>query len=237
MPAGRPRLLSAHLRIVPIALPWAAVFASLLARVEEPARRARRAPFSEALRVPPLIAEETIDRVRREARIVAIVGERVKLTLRGRLAHGALSFSQGKDAELPRQRGAGLLSLLRLLGVGRLDQVPARRSFDGLSFVDAVRYIAERQGIEIVETGSDAERREQSEIRKRRDELYTVGETAAQYFEKMLLTHPLGRAAVKELERRGLDARAPSGPMADALKAFRIGYAPYGWDGFARHVR
>src|SRR6185503_20739102 len=111
------------------------------------------------------------------------------------------------------------------------------REVDGLSFVDAVRAIAERQGIEVVETGSDDERRQHAEARRRRDELFGANEAAAQYFEKMLSTHPLRHYAVEELRRRGLDAAEREGPVATAPRAFKIGYAPYGWDGLARYLR
>jgi len=46
---------------------------------------------------------------------------------------------------------------------------------DGLAS-DAVRAIAERQGIEVVETGSDDERRQHAEARRRRDELFGANE-------------------------------------------------------------
>jgi DNA primase len=53
----------------------------------------------------------------------------------------------------------------------------------------------------------------------------------------MLETHPFSRLANAELERRGLDFRVKEGPVADALRAFRIGYAPYGWDRLGKHLR
>jgi DNA primase len=182
-----------------------------------------------------LIADETIDRVRREARIVAIVGERVKLTQRGRSHVGLCPFHKEKTPSFHVNEERGFYHCFGCSASG--DSIKFLRELDGLSFIDAVRHIAERQGIEIVETGSDAERREQAEARRRRDELFTIGEMAAQYFETMLESHPLARFATAELERRGLDPKAGEGPMKDALRAFRMGYAPYGWDGLAQHFR
>ncbi|HEX7669110.1 MAG TPA: DNA primase [Polyangiaceae bacterium] len=182
-----------------------------------------------------MLADETIDRVRREARIVAIVGERVKLTQRGRSHLGLCPFHKEKSPSFNVNEERGFYHCFGCGASG--DSIKFLRELEGLSFIDAVRYIAERQGIEVVETGSDAERREQGEARRRREELFLAGETAAQFFERQLLTHPLAHHAVAELARRGLDPKVTEGPMADALRGFRIGYAPYGWDGLARHLR
>jgi DNA primase len=53
----------------------------------------------------------------------------------------------------------------------------------------------------------------------------------------MLREHPLSDVARAELERRALVAESPTDAVADALQAFRVGYAPYGWDGLAAHLR
>jgi len=182
-----------------------------------------------------MIADETIDRVRREARIVAIVGERVKLTQRGRSHLGLCPFHKEKTPSFNVNEERGFYHCFGCSASG--DAIKFLREMDGLSFVEAVRYIAERQGIEILETGSEDERREYAEARRRRDELFAIGDVAAQYFEKMLRAHPFAHYAVAELRRRGLDPALREGPVAEALSAFRIGYAPYGWDGFVRHAK
>jgi DNA primase len=53
----------------------------------------------------------------------------------------------------------------------------------------------------------------------------------------MLREHPLADLARAELARRGLTPAAPTDAIADALQAFRVGYAPYGWDGLSKHLR
>lgn len=182
-----------------------------------------------------MISNDTIERVRREARIVDIVGERVKLTRRGRSHTGLCPFHKEKTPSFNVSEERGFYHCFGC-GVSG-DAIKFLMEQDALPFVDAIRYIAERQGIPIVETGSDAERREQTEARRRREELYAVGDAAASYFEKMLASHPLSHLATAELGRRGLAFPPVEGPMAEALAAFRLGYAPYGWDGLARHLK
>jgi DNA primase len=60
---------------------------------------------------------------------------------------------------------------------------------------------------------------------------------AAAWFERMLREHPLSGHAHAELERRALVAQTPTDPIADALQAFRIGYAPFGWEGLSHYLR
>jgi DNA primase len=100
-----------------------------------------------------------------------------------------------------------------------------------------VRRLAERLGIDVIETASDAERRQQSEARRRQNELFEIGTAAASYYERMLREHPLADFAADELKRRGLVATSATDAIADSLQAFRLGYAPFGWDGLVRHLK
>jgi len=113
--------------------------------------------------------------------------------------------------------------------------------------------LAERAGIEIVETSTDAERREANAARRFKDDLYAVNNLAALFFERCLhggaggqKAHPLSYHARDELSRRGLslldegeghDRVGEAARLSDTLQAFRIGYAPYGWDGLATFLK
>lgn len=181
-----------------------------------------------------MIGQDTIDRVRREARLVVLVGERVKLQQRGRSYVGLCPFHQEKTPSFHVNPERGFYHCFGCGASG--DAIKFLRELEGLSFVDAVRHIAEGEGIEIVETGSEQEVRQQAELRRRREELYRAGEMASEFFQRMLLDHPLAGYARTELQRRGLDP-ATEGDVAEALHAFRVGYAPYTWDGLSTYLR
>jgi DNA primase len=84
-----------------------------------------------------------------------------------------------------------------------------------LGFVEAVTQLADRVGLEIpTDTGPVR--------RQGHAELYTVLDQAAQWFVAQLGQHPAASPAVAYLKQRGL-----SGHIA---AAYRIGYAPPGWD-------
>ncbi|HEY6561580.1 MAG TPA: CHC2 zinc finger domain-containing protein [Polyangiaceae bacterium] len=182
-----------------------------------------------------MIGQETLDRVRQLTGIVELIGESVKLTKRGRSHTGLCPFHKEKTPSFHVNEERGFYHCFGCAESG--DCIKFVQQTEGLTFLEAVRRLAERAGIEIVETSSDAERKQQAELRRRQQELYDVGNAAAAFFERMLREHPLRQYALAELERRALHPEGASREIADALQAFRIGYAPYGWDALGKHLR
>lgn len=182
-----------------------------------------------------MIGQETIDRVRRETKVVELIGETVKLQRRGRSFTGLCPFHKEKSPSFHVNAERGFYHCFGCHASG--DAIKFVQETEGLDFVEAVRSLAERAGIDVVENESDAERKQQLEQRRRQQELYDIGDRAAEYFERMLREHPLREHAHAELARRGLVPTSPTDPIADALQAFRLGYAPYGWDGLVRFLK
>lgn len=188
-----------------------------------------------------MISPETIALVKERTDLVALVGETVRLTRRGRSFTGLCPFHKEKTPSFHVNPERGFFHCFGCKESGSAVDFVMKN--DGLSFVEAVRMLAERAGVEVAETQTDAERREANAVRKTKDDLYAVNNLAATFFEDRLRghlmgggAHPLARYAHEELARRGLplpqDGDALS-PIADTLQAFRVGYAPYGWDGLA----
>jgi DNA primase len=182
-----------------------------------------------------MIGQETIDRVRRETKIVELVGESVKLQRRGRSFTGLCPFHKEKTPSFHVNAERGFYHCFGCHASG--DAIKYVQETEGVDFVEAVRSLAERAGIDIIENESDAERKQQLEQRRKQQELYDIGDRAAEYFERMLREHPLSEHARAELARRGLVPSSPTDAIADALQAFRLGYAPYGWDGLVRFLK
>ncbi len=177
----------------------------------------------------------TVERVRDRTDIVGLIGETVKLTAAGRTLKGLCPFHQEKTPSfhVSAERGR-----FHCFGCGEDgDAFRFVQLTEGLTFVEAVRRLADRAGVTIVEVAHDPQARDAADARRRKQSLYDVNTAAAAYFERMMAAHPLGAAAREELARRALVPAHPTDPVADALQAFRIGYAPYGWDGLCRHLR
>lgn len=182
-----------------------------------------------------MIATESIQRVRDQVKIAAVVGERVKLERRGRSLIGLCPFHKEKSPSFHVNDERGFYYCFGCHASG--DAIKFVQELEGLSFIEAVRELAERLGIDIVEMRSEQERRQDNEAKRRRDELYAVTQAAATYFQECLQSHALRRYAHAELARRGLDMSQLTEPQRLSLEAFRIGYAPAGWDGLANYLK
>lgn len=182
-----------------------------------------------------MISAETIQRVRDQVKIATVVGERVKLERRGRSLTGLCPFHKEKSPSFHVNDERGFYYCFGCHASG--DAIKFVQELEGLSFVEAIRELAESLGIEIVETRSEQERRQDNEAKRRRDELYAVNQAAATYFQQCLTSHELRHYAHAELARRGMDVRKLTEIQKQALEAFRVGYAPAGWDGLANYLK
>lgn len=182
-----------------------------------------------------MISSETIQRVRDQVKIAVVVGERVKLERRGRSLTGLCPFHKEKSPSFHVNDERGFYYCFGCHASG--DAIKFVQELEGLSFIEAVRELAEQLGIDVVETRTEQERRQDNEARRRRDELFAVNSAAATYFQRCLETHELRRYGHAELARRGMNVEQLTESQKQALEAFRIGYAPAGWDGLATYLK
>ncbi|HEU4578831.1 MAG TPA: DNA primase [Polyangiaceae bacterium] len=181
-----------------------------------------------------MISQETIEAVRHRVSIVSVIGDRVRLERKGQAYLGLCPFHKEKTPSFNVNPERGFFYCFGCHASGNV--ISFIQQLDNLTFPEAVRELAERAGITVTETGSLDEQKREAEARRRKEELFGAGNLAADYFERCLQQHPLAKYAQAELARRQLEP-GRSQQVADALKAFRVGYAPYGWDGLARHLR
>ena len=182
-----------------------------------------------------MLGQDTIEQVRRQTSLVAVVQQVVRLQRRGRSFVGLCPFHKEKTPSFHVNDERGFYHCFGCKASG--DAIRFVQEMQGLTFVDAIRELADRAGIEIVEEHAAEDGRVRAESRRRTVELYEVGNAAAAFFEKALREHPLRHVAIAELSRRGLVASSPTDSIADALQSFRVGYAPYGWDELLLHLR
>ncbi|MBI5536939.1 MAG: DNA primase [Deltaproteobacteria bacterium] len=180
-----------------------------------------------------MISADTIAKVRDHADIAAVVGETVKLTRRGRSMVGLCPFHKEKTPSFHVNPERGFFYCFGCHEKG--DSIGFVMKTEGLSFVEAVCSLADRLGIEIVE--DDSHHRGHGSPQHANQDLYDVSSLAAAFYEKQLREHPASRVAREELARRGLRPSSPTDSIADALQAFRIGYAPPAWDALAAHLK
>ena len=94
-----------------------------------------------------------------------------------------------------------------------------------LSFPEAVRTLAKRNGIELPEPElSERDRKQFSE----REKLFKINKIVMNYYQGVLLNPKSGQKAMDYLTKRGLDDQT--------INAFRLGFAPDGWQNLLNHL-
>ena len=185
-----------------------------------------------------MITRDTIAQVRQRADIVAIVGESVKLVRKGRSHVGLCPFHKEKTPSFSVNAESGHFYCFGCHEKGNVFDYLCK--LEGLSFPEAVRSIADRYGIAIEDTKADVGLTSNGSGRSAADskhDLLAVNRIASAFFESQLRKHPSARVAQEELERRGLVSLSPTDQVADVCQAFRVGYAPAGWDALVLHLR
>lgn len=156
------------------------------------------------------LPDSFIEEVRARTRIVEVVGARVKLSRRGRQHWGLCPFHNEKTPSFSVSEERGFYHCFGCAAHG--DAFRFLMNTEGLSFREAVVRLAERAGLRVPdETPEDRAREEE------RKTSLDVLEEACAFFEARLKEKDAGPARAY-LRSRGLNA--------EAVSAFRIGYAP-----------
>src|SRR5262249_20374118 len=187
-----------------------------------------------ALEAAAVISPDTIAQVRERTDILAVIQESVPtLKRRGRSFVGLCPFHKEKTPSFHVNPDRGFFHCFGCKEAGSV--IDFVMKLEGATFPEAVRSLAERAGI-TVEEDRGPERSEQERAKRQKDELYSANQLAAHFFEEQLRKHPLRQYALDELARRGL-VPGKDAAVDEVLQAFRIGYAPPGWDGLTAYFR
>jgi DNA primase len=159
--------------------------------------------------VPP----EVLDEIRARVDLVDLVGAVVPLKRAGERWKGLCPFHQEKTPSFTVHPKLGLFHCFGCHAGG--DAFEFLRRHDRLEFPEAVRLLAERAGVPL--PGHDGPRDAGA-----RDGLLALTEWAARRFESWLWEGTDAERARAYLDGRGI--------ARETARAFRLGYAPEGWD-------
>ncbi len=168
------------------------------------------------------ILAEDIERVRAAADFVAVAGEHIALKRAGRRWQGLCPFHAEKSPSFSINAEEGLYYCFGC-GAGG-DVITFVREIEHLEFAEAVERLAARSGIQI---RYDTEA--VSQERQRRARLVAVMEQAVDWYHQRLLAGPDAKEARAYLRSRGYDG--------EVVRAYRIGWAPDGWDELCKALR
>lgn len=170
-----------------------------------------------------MIDRSTIDRIFAAADIVEVVGDFVSLTKKGVNYSACCPFHSEKTPSFVVSPSKGLY---KCFGCGKAgNAVNFVMEHEKLLYPDALRWLAKKYSIEIVEKELSPEQKQQNDDR---ESMMVVNSYAAQWFEEQIHT-PKGEAI-------GLSYMRERGFSDATIKQFGIGYNPEGGDTFSKEA-
>jgi DNA primase len=158
------------------------------------------------------IPEDIIDAVRQSSDVVDVIGQYLPLKKAGNTYKTLCPFHQEKTPSFnvnPQKQ------IWHCFGCGKGGNVFSfLMEYDKVSFVEAVKTLAQKAGIRIPESRADYKDGQH-------DLLYQANEFAAKFFSEQL-QKPQHQAAREYLDKRGISK--------ETMERFRLGFAPDAWD-------
>jgi DNA primase len=151
---------------------------------------------------------------------VALISEQVALKKSGRRWSGLCPFHAEKTPSFSVNAEEGRYYCFGCRASG--DQITFVREMQHLDFVDAVRLLADRAGIELHEDDNAGP------ARKERQEFMAAMAQAVEWYHERLLHSPDARPAREYLRSRGIGG--------EVARQFKLGWAPDEWDALAREL-
>ena len=156
----------------------------------------------------------TIERIKETADIVDVVSEFVSLKRSGSNYKGLCPFHNDSNPSFYVSPSRGTCHCFTC-GEGG-DSVGFIMKHEQMNYVEALRWLANRNGIEVKETElTDEQRKEKTE----REAMFVVNNWAAEYYSDILYNDVDGRAV-------GLQYFRQRGFRDDIIKKFRLGFSP-----------
>ena len=172
-----------------------------------------------------MIPDDVIERVREQADIVSVVGEHVKLKRVGNGFRGPCPFHQGKDPNFAvSPRGGYVCFVCHEKG----DVFTFVQKRLGLDFIEAVKYVGAKSGVEVKEVSRNREQGPDP-----RERFWEVNAAAADFFTTTLWEGSAGAAAREYVAKRNLNKEtgdrfslgfAPSDPAAMRTRLNALGF-------------
>ena len=171
-----------------------------------------------------MISQNTIQQILGRLDIVDVIGGFVKLKKRGTNYLGLCPFHNEKT---PSFTVSPSKEIYKCFGCGRSgNTISFIMEHEKYSYVDALKWLANKYGIEIEETFATDEQRQQQ---LSADSLYIINSFAQQFFTRMLFE-------TEEGQDIGLSYLKERGFREEIIKKFQLGYSPEQRDAFTKEA-
>jgi DNA primase len=169
-----------------------------------------------------LISQETIQKIQNHVDILDIVGSYVKLKKRGANYLGLCPFHNEKS---PSFTVSPTKEIYKCFGCGKSgNSISFLMDLEKYSYVEALRWLANKYNIEIEETATSPEFKIQQQTS---DSLFIINSFAQKFFSNALFNTDEGQdIALSYLKQRGF--------REDIIEKFQLGFNPEARDEFAK---
>jgi DNA primase len=169
-----------------------------------------------------MISPKSIEEVLSTARVEEVIDDFVNLKKRGSNYTGLCPFHDEKTPSFAVSPAKGIY---KCFGCGKVGTaLNFIMDHESLSYTEAIRYLANRYRIELVETAASPEELEAKQVS---DSLYIVNEFASKYYQEQMFDTDEGKSV-------GLSYFKERGFLESTIKTFGLGYAPESKDTFTR---
>ena len=171
-----------------------------------------------------MIPKETIDSIFDNARIEEVVGDFITLKKRGVNLLGNCPFHDEKTPSFTVSPSKGIF---KCFGCGKGgNAVNFVMEHEQFSYPEALKYLAKKYNIEIVEQEQTPEQIEKANAK---ESLFIVNSFAKDFFVESLHNKPEGKAI-------GLSYFKERKVSAEMIDKFQLGFNPDGWDAFSANA-
>ncbi|MGL6267309.1 MAG: DNA primase, partial [Chitinophagaceae bacterium] len=169
-----------------------------------------------------MITQQTIQQILSKIDILDVVGEFVKLKKRGTNYLGLCPFHNEKS---PSFTVSPSKEIYKCFGCGRSgNTISFLMEHEKYAYVEALKWLAQRYNIEVEETATSPEYKQQQQVA---ESLYILNQFAQKYFTQKLFESEEGTdIALSYLTERGFSE--------EIIRKFQIGYNPEQRDDFAK---
>ena len=171
-----------------------------------------------------MISKETIEKVFDQARVEEVIGDFVQLKRSGSNMKGLSPFVNEKS---PSFMVSPVKQIWKDFSSGKGgNSVTFLMEHEHFTYPEAIKYLANKYGIEVEETIVSNEDLEQA---NEKESMYLVSEFARDYFHKTMLNTDEGQAI-------GLSYFKERGFSKETIEKFQLGYSPDIWDAFTKEA-
>ena len=171
-----------------------------------------------------MISKETIEKVFDQARVEEVIGDFVQLKRSGSNMKGLSPFVNEKS---PSFMVSPVKQIWKDFSSGKGgNSVTFLMEHEHFTYPEAIKYLANKYGIEVEETIVSNEDIEQA---NEKESMYLVSEFARDYFHKTMLNTDEGQAI-------GLSYFKERGFTKETIEKFQLGHSPDVWDAFTKEA-